>query len=37
MLDEHTHAIIYLEHHIEQEDLDLEQRAVMIANLEQQL
>jgi hypothetical protein len=37
MLDEHTHAIIHLEHHIEQQDLDLEQRAVTIANLEQQL
>jgi hypothetical protein len=37
MLDEHTHAIIHLEHHIEQEDLDLELRAVMIADLEQQL
>jgi hypothetical protein len=37
MLDEHTHAIIHLEHHIEQQDLDLEQRAAMIADLEQQL
>jgi hypothetical protein len=37
MLDERTHAIIHLEHHVEQQDLDLEQRAVMIADLEQQL
>jgi hypothetical protein len=37
MLDEHTHAIIYLEHHVEQQDLDLEQRAATIADLEQQL
>jgi hypothetical protein len=37
MLDKRTHAIIHLEHHVEQHDLDLEQRAVMIADLEQQL
>jgi hypothetical protein len=37
MLDVRTHAIIHLEHHIEQQDLELEQRAVTIANLEQQL
>jgi hypothetical protein len=37
MLDERTHAIIQLEHHVEQQDLDLEQRAAMIADLEQQL
>jgi hypothetical protein len=35
MLDERTHAIIHLEHHVEQQDLELEQRAVMIADLEQ--
>jgi hypothetical protein len=35
MLDERTHAIIHLEHHIEQQDLELEQRAAMIADLEQ--
>jgi hypothetical protein len=35
MLDEHTHAIIHLEHHVEQQDLELEERAVMIADLEQ--
>jgi hypothetical protein len=37
VLDEHTHAIIHLEHHIEQQDLELEERAVMITDLEQQL
>jgi hypothetical protein len=37
MVDEHTHAIIHLEHHVEQQDLDLEERAAMIATLEQQL
>jgi hypothetical protein len=35
MLDERTHVIIHLEHHIEQQDLDLEQRAETIADLEQ--
>ncbi len=37
MLDEHTHTIIHLEHHVEQQDLELEERAVTIADLEQQL
>jgi hypothetical protein len=37
MLDERTHMIIHLEHHIEQQDHELEERAVMIADLEQQL
>ena len=37
MLDERTHAIIHIEHHVEQQDLDLEQRAATIADLEQQL
>jgi hypothetical protein len=37
MLDDRTHAIIHLEHHVEQQDLDLEQRAATIADLEQQL
>jgi hypothetical protein len=37
MLDERTHAIIHLKHHVEQQDLELEQRAATIANLEQQL
>jgi hypothetical protein len=29
--------MIHLEHHIEQQDLELEERAVTIADLEQQL
>jgi hypothetical protein len=37
MLDERTHVIIHLEHHIEQQDLELEERAATIADLEQQL
>jgi hypothetical protein len=37
MLDERTHAVIHLEHHIEQQDLEFEERAATIANLEQQL
>jgi hypothetical protein len=37
ILDERTHAIIHLEHHIEQQDLELKERAAMIADLEQQL
>jgi multidrug resistance efflux pump len=37
ILDERTHTIIHLEHHVEQQDVDLEQRAATIADLEQQL
>jgi hypothetical protein len=37
MLDERTHAIIHLEHHVEQQGLEVEERVAMIANLEQQL
>jgi hypothetical protein len=37
MLDERTHTIIHLEHHIEQQDHELEERAATIADLEQQL
>jgi DNA repair exonuclease SbcCD ATPase subunit len=37
MLDVRTHAIIHLEHHIEQQDLELKQRAATIADLKQQL
>jgi hypothetical protein len=37
MLDERTHTIIHLEHHVEQQDLELKERAATIANLEQQL
>jgi hypothetical protein len=36
MLDERTHAIIHLEHHIEQQDLELEEREMSIADLKQQ-
>jgi predicted RNase H-like nuclease (RuvC/YqgF family) len=32
-----THGIIHLEHHVEVQDAELEERAEMIANLEQQL
>jgi hypothetical protein len=37
VLDERTHAIIHLKHHVEQQDLELEERAAMIVDLEQQL
>jgi septal ring factor EnvC (AmiA/AmiB activator) len=37
MLDECTRMIIHLEHHIKQQDLELEERAATIADLEQQL
>jgi hypothetical protein len=37
MLDERTNVIIHLEQDVEQQDLDLEQRAATIADLEQQL
>jgi hypothetical protein len=37
MLDECTHAIIHLEYHIEQQDLELKERAAMITDLERQL
>jgi hypothetical protein len=33
VLDELTHAIIHLEHHVEQQDLELEERAATIADL----
>jgi hypothetical protein len=36
-VDVRTHEIIHLEHTIEAQDADLEERAEMIANLEQQL
>jgi hypothetical protein len=37
MLDERTHTIIHLEHHVEQQDHELEETAATITNLEQQL
>jgi hypothetical protein len=36
-VDIHTHGIIHLEHHVEAQDAELEERAKMITNLEQQL
>jgi hypothetical protein len=36
MVDKRTHTIIHLEHHVEQQDLDLEERVVTITTLEQQ-
>jgi hypothetical protein len=32
-----THGIIHLEHHVEAQDAEVEERAEMIANLKQQL
>jgi hypothetical protein len=37
MVDERTHAIIHLEHHVAQHDPELKQRAATIVDLEQQL
>jgi hypothetical protein len=34
MLDERMHVIIHLKHHIEQQDLELEERVATIADLE---
>jgi hypothetical protein len=36
-VDIRTHGIIHLEHHVEAQDVELEERAGMIANLQQQL
>jgi hypothetical protein len=36
-VDTRTHGIIHLEHHVEVQDTELEERAEMIVNLEQQL
>jgi hypothetical protein len=36
-VETHTHGIIHLEHHMEVQDAELEERAETIANLEQQL
>jgi hypothetical protein len=35
LLDERMHAIIHLKHHVEQQDLELEERAAAIADLKQ--
>jgi hypothetical protein len=32
-----THGIVHLEHHVEAQNLELEERVELIANLEQQL
>jgi hypothetical protein len=37
MLDERTHAIIHLKHHVGHQDLELEERAATIDDLKQQL
>jgi hypothetical protein len=34
-VDIRTHGIIHLEHHVEEQDAELEERAKMIANLVQ--
>jgi hypothetical protein len=36
-VDIRTHGIIHLEHHVEVQDAELEERVEMIVNLEQQL
>jgi hypothetical protein len=36
-VDIRTHGIVHLEHHVETQDAELEERAEMIADLEQQL
>jgi hypothetical protein len=35
-VETHTHGIIHLQHHVEVQDAELEERAEMITNLEQQ-
>jgi hypothetical protein len=32
-----THGIVHLEHHVEAQDIELEERAEMITNIKQQL
>jgi hypothetical protein len=36
-VDTRTHRIIHLEHHVETQDVELQERVETIANLEQQL
>jgi hypothetical protein len=36
-VETHTHRIIHLEHHVEVQDAELEERVEMIVNLKQQL
>jgi hypothetical protein len=37
VVDIHTHGIIHLENHMESQDVELEERAKMIADLKQHL
>jgi hypothetical protein len=36
-VETHTHGIVHLEHHVEAQDTELEERAETIVDLEQQL
>jgi hypothetical protein len=36
-VETHTHVIVHLEHHMEAQEAELEERVEMITNLEQQL
>jgi hypothetical protein len=36
-VETHTHGIVHLEHHMEAQEAELEERVEMITNLEQQL
>jgi hypothetical protein len=36
-VETHTHGIVHLEHHVETHDVEFEERAEMITDLEQQL
>jgi hypothetical protein len=36
-VETHTHEIIHLEHHVEVQDVELEERTEMITNPEQQM
>jgi hypothetical protein len=36
-VETHTHRIVHLEHHVEAQDAELEERAKMVTDLEQQL
>jgi fatty acid desaturase len=36
-VDNRTHRIVHLEHHVETQDVELEERVEMIPDLEQQL
>jgi hypothetical protein len=36
-VDIRTHGIVHLEHHVEMQDIELEERVEMIADIEQQL